>query len=151
MIYILSQEFKSIRKLLKISFLSALHKKSKSILTWIFLTMCSAHGTWCALRAWCFLRKWCALRAWNKKHISSLRQKGATSLCEAYHHFGKAETSLLFLSHPVHCVTLFPFSTASKKYQYFKAIAFTQPPFICIIIKYSTLNFCCFWFPNNQL
>ena len=30
-------------------------------------------------------------------------------------------------SHPA---PLFPFSTASKKYQYFKAIAFVQPPFV---------------------
>ena len=31
--------------------------------------------------------------------------------------------SLIFLSHPVHRVTLIPYSTASKKYQRFKAIA----------------------------
>ena len=83
----------------------------------LFSTMCSASGTWCALRAWCFLRKWGVPSACATEHITSLRTKRATSLCEAQHNFGVAKTSLntwvAFLYYELTEETLFVYQTDS--------------------------------------
>ena len=71
----------------------------------------------------------CASRVrWNTSHHFALKRN--TSLWRS-HNITVAQATTSLLSHPVHCVTLFPFSTASKKYQNFKAIAsLAQPPFV---------------------